>query len=144
MFLSTVLNLRQHLLSNSGLHYGQGWMCLEESCSARTGINIHIATTAHFAFWVTNCVMLKQRGFFSFSKSHAYKPAISVTQTIIQSYLSTLEEGNLSHNTPVQYMAMVISLLTPAAISLCPQACDLIIFVIILATNVISSHKIVH
>lgn len=41
-------------------------------------------------------------------------------------------------------MAMVISLLTPAAISLCPQAWDLIILVIILATNVISSHKIVH
>lgn len=144
MFLSIILNLQQCLLSSSGLHYDQGWVCLEESCSARMGISVHIATITHFAFWVTDCVKPKQRGFSSLSKSHAYKPAISITQTIIQSCLSTLEKGNLSHNTPVQYMAMVISLLTPAAISLCPQACDLIILVIILATNVISSHKIVH
>lgn len=112
---------------------------------------MHLATPAHFAFRVTNFVMLKQRGFFSFPKSHAYKPAISITQTITQSVILAdtnafllWKEGNLSHNTPVQYMAMVISLLTPAAISLCPQAWDLIILVIILATNVISSHKIVH
>lgn len=32
-------------------------------------------------------VTLKQRGFSSFPRSHAYKPAISITQTITQSVI---------------------------------------------------------
>ena len=47
---------------------------------------------------------------------------------------------------PMWYSAMVVvSCLTyPAVIGICPEAWDLIIFLIILATNVISSHKIIY
>lgn len=84
-FLNAVLNAQQRLLSGSGLCDGQGWIWLWENCSARTGINIHLAAPAHLAFWVAYSVMLKQRGCSSFPKSRAYQPAISIAQTTIQS-----------------------------------------------------------
>lgn len=81
MFLNALLNVQQYFLSDSGLCDGQGWIWLWESCSARTGINIHLAAPAHLAFWVAYSVVLKQRGSSSFPKSHAYKPAISIAQS---------------------------------------------------------------